>query len=153
VKEAVAAELNDARPDKYSLRPARFHIPTALKRYGQFRVRNRTASSRQAVQKLAKTAISGQRVISATSFPPYDGGTRRRRRGEDHVPTAYPPEAIDAWAARLRSWASGHAPDDLPRVAPSKPAATVRDVFAYVIHEGKVRAPAGAMALIERLSK
>ena len=26
-----------------------------------------------------------------------------------------------------------------------------RDVFAYVIHEGKVRAPAGAMALIERL--
>ena len=26
-----------------------------------------------------------------------------------------------------------------------------RDVFAYVIHEGKLRAPAGAMALIERL--
>jgi hypothetical protein len=28
-----------------------------------------------------------------------------------------------------------------------------RDVFAYVIHEGKIRAPAGAMALIERLGK
>ena len=28
-----------------------------------------------------------------------------------------------------------------------------RDVFAYVIHEGKVRAPAGAMALIARLAK
>ena len=26
-----------------------------------------------------------------------------------------------------------------------------RDVFAYVIHEGKVRAPAGAMELIERV--
>jgi hypothetical protein len=26
-------------------------------------------------------------------------------------------------------------------------------VFAYVIHEGKVRAPAGAMALIARLAK
>ena len=26
-----------------------------------------------------------------------------------------------------------------------------RDVFAYVIHEGKIRAPAAAMALIERL--
>jgi len=25
------------------------------------------------------------------------------------------------------------------------------DVFAYVIHEGKVRAPAGAMELIERV--
>jgi hypothetical protein len=26
-----------------------------------------------------------------------------------------------------------------------------RDVFAYVIHEGKVRAPAAAMELIERV--
>jgi hypothetical protein len=25
-----------------------------------------------------------------------------------------------------------------------------REVFAFIIHEGKVRAPAGAMALIER---
>ena len=28
--------------------------------------------------------------------------------------------------------------------------AAPRDVFAYVIHEGKIRAPAAAMALIER---
>ena len=33
----------------------------------------------------------------------------------------------------------------------AKPKAGPRDVFAYVIHEGKVRAPAAAMALIERL--
>ena len=32
-----------------------------------------------------------------------------------------------------------------------KPKAAPRDVFAYVIHEGKVRAPAAAMALIERV--
>ena len=32
-----------------------------------------------------------------------------------------------------------------------KAKAAPRDVFAYVIHEGKVRAPAAAMALIERL--
>jgi hypothetical protein len=31
--------------------------------------------------------------------------------------------------------------------------AAPRDVFAYVIHEGKVRAPAAAMALIERLGR
>jgi hypothetical protein len=30
---------------------------------------------------------------------------------------------------------------------------TPRDVFAFIIHEGKVRAPAGAMALIERCAK
>ena len=31
--------------------------------------------------------------------------------------------------------------------------AAPRDVFAYVIHEGKIRAPAAAMALIERLKQ
>jgi len=54
----------------------------------------------------------------------------------------------------LRAWAQGHTPDDLPRVeAAAKPKIGPRDVFAYVIHEGKIRAPAGAMALIERLGK
>jgi hypothetical protein len=52
----------------------------------------------------------------------------------------------------LRAWAQGAAPDDLPHVEPAKKTkATPRDVYAYVIHEGKVRAPAAAMALIERL--
>jgi uncharacterized protein YecE (DUF72 family) len=78
----------------------------------------------------------------------------RLQRGKETVPTAYPPKEIGAWAKRLRTWADGKAPDDLPSIAPSaKPAAAPRDVFAYVIHEGKVRAPAGAMALIERLKE
>ncbi len=76
----------------------------------------------------------------------------RLQQGEDKVPTAYPPKQLDAWAGRLRTWAQGKTPDDLPRVDPKhKAKAAPRDVFAYVIHEGKVRAPAGAMALIERL--
>jgi uncharacterized protein YecE (DUF72 family) len=76
----------------------------------------------------------------------------RLQRGKDTVPTAYAPKELDAWAGRLRSWAQGKTPDDLPRVDPTaKPKSTPREVFAYVIHEGKVRAPAGAMALIERL--
>jgi hypothetical protein len=37
--------------------------------------------------------------------------------------------------------------------AAKKAKAAPRDVYAYVIHEGKVRAPAAAMALIERLGK
>ena len=42
--------------------------------------------------------------------------------------------------------------DSLDQVDPkSAPKAAPRDVFAYVIHEGKVRAPAAAMALIERV--
>jgi uncharacterized protein YecE (DUF72 family) len=76
----------------------------------------------------------------------------RLQKGEDTIPTAYPPKELDAWAQRLRLWAQGNAPDDLPRVDPAaKPKPASRDVFAYVIHEGKIRAPAAAMALIERL--
>jgi uncharacterized protein YecE (DUF72 family) len=79
----------------------------------------------------------------------------RLQRGKDTVPTAYPPQDIKAWARRLRTWAEGRAPDDLPRVetARARQSKTApRDVFAYVIHEGKIRAPAGAMALIEQLA-
>jgi uncharacterized protein YecE (DUF72 family) len=76
----------------------------------------------------------------------------RLQKGEDDIPTAYPPTALDAWAGRIRTWAEGGEPDDLPRMdADHKPAPTPRDVFAYVIHEGKIRAPAAAMALIERV--
>jgi hypothetical protein len=51
----------------------------------------------------------------------------------------------------MKAWAAGETPKELPLVdkdhtAPQMP----RDVYAFIIHEGKVRAPAGAMALIER---
>jgi len=78
----------------------------------------------------------------------------RLQKGEDTIPTAYPPKDLDAWAKRLQLWAEGKQPDDLPRLDEKhKPKAQPRDVFAYIIHEGKIRAPAGAMALIERLEK
>ena len=76
----------------------------------------------------------------------------RLQKGQDAIPTAYPPKELDAWAKRLRLWAEGKSPQDLPHIdAGSTPTAAPRDVFAYVIHEGKIRAPAAAMALIERL--
>jgi uncharacterized protein YecE (DUF72 family) len=79
----------------------------------------------------------------------------RLQKGKDEIPTAYPPKEIDAWTKRLRLWAQGKAPEDLPRVdaAAAPKGAAPRDVFAYVIHEGKIRAPAAAMALIERLKE
>jgi uncharacterized protein YecE (DUF72 family) len=77
----------------------------------------------------------------------------RLQRGKDTIPTAYPPKNLDAWAVRLRRWSQGHEPDDLPRVEPPHARTKIapRDVFTYVIHEGKIRAPAAAMALIEQL--
>ena len=76
----------------------------------------------------------------------------RLQKGKDTIPTGYPPKELDAWAKRLRTYAEGGVPKDLDQVDPkSAPKAAPRDVFAFVIHEGKVRAPAAAMALIERL--
>jgi uncharacterized protein YecE (DUF72 family) len=78
----------------------------------------------------------------------------RLQKGEDTVPTAYPPKALDAWAKRAETWAKGGTPSDLQLADPDKKAnAAARDVFMYFIHEGKVRAPAAAMELIQRLSK
>jgi uncharacterized protein YecE (DUF72 family) len=76
----------------------------------------------------------------------------RLQKGQDTIATGYPPQALDAWARRVSQWAQGGEPDDLEKVEPAQqPARTPRDVFAYFIHEGKVRAPAAAVALIERL--
>ena len=44
-------------------------------------------------------------------------------------------------------------PPSMPVEAAKTPTAKPRDVFAYVINEGKVRAPAAAMALIERTGR
>jgi uncharacterized protein YecE (DUF72 family) len=76
----------------------------------------------------------------------------RLQKGSDDIESAYPQGELDAWAARLKAWAGGGQPADLPKVERDYvPPRQARDVFAYVIHEGKVRAPAAAMALIERV--
>lgn len=72
----------------------------------------------------------------------------RLQKGEDDIPTCYPEKEIDAWAGRLKRYATGAMPDDLPRIADE---AVVekrpRDVFAFFITGGKVNAPNGARAL------
>jgi uncharacterized protein YecE (DUF72 family) len=75
----------------------------------------------------------------------------RLQKGDDAIATGYPPQELDAWAKRAKTWAAGGAPQDLPTVGGKPTTQAARDVFLYVIHEGKVRAPAAAMALIERL--
>ena len=76
------------------------------------------------------------------------------RRARIRHPTAYAPGDLDKWAARAKLWAEGGQPDDLPLADPaSKPEKQPRDVFVYIIHEGKLRAPQGAMAFMERIQK
>ena len=76
----------------------------------------------------------------------------RLQRGDDALPAAYPSGELDRWAGRAKIWAKGQAPDDLPLLVPADGTkGAANDVFIYFIHEGKLRAPAAAMALIERL--
>jgi uncharacterized protein YecE (DUF72 family) len=75
----------------------------------------------------------------------------RLQKGDDSITTAYPENAIADWAACLRAWMAGRAPADLPCVETASAKIKPRDIFVYFIHEGKVRAPAAAMALIEKL--
>jgi uncharacterized protein YecE (DUF72 family) len=77
----------------------------------------------------------------------------RLQTGRDDNEDCYTPKALDQWASRVKDWAAGKQPDDLPRADPKATAeAKPRDVFAYFITEGKVRAPFGAMALMKRVS-
>jgi uncharacterized protein YecE (DUF72 family) len=66
----------------------------------------------------------------------------------------YSAKALTQWAERARAWSGGKAPADLPLAAPKerKPP-RARDVFIYMINGFKPKAPAAAMALIERLGE
>ena len=77
----------------------------------------------------------------------------RLQRGDNDCDTGYSPAALDDWATRLRSWAEGSQPQDLPGIdtQASPNASKPKDVFAYFIREGKVRAPQAAMALQQRI--
>lgn len=78
----------------------------------------------------------------------------RLLKGSDDIETSYESAELDAWARRLRTYAQGGAPDDLALVDPKNaPPVADRDVFAFFINAGKVRAPAAAMALLERVSQ
>ncbi len=76
----------------------------------------------------------------------------RLEAAEEAHSTGYAPQALDRWADASRSWAAGGAPEGLPYVeAAAAPASRPRETFVFFINGAKVRAPHGAMALIDRL--
>lgn len=72
----------------------------------------------------------------------------RLERGEDDNPRCYPDGAIGEWAQAARRWAAGAQPVGPPYVEAAPPPVVPRETFVFFIHGGKVRAPAGAQALI-----
>jgi uncharacterized protein YecE (DUF72 family) len=75
----------------------------------------------------------------------------RLQKSQGAIATGYAAADLDAWAERAKTWAAGGEVDDLPRFGGKPAAKKKRDVFVYMIAGDKVRAPAAAMALIERL--
>ncbi|WP_421726435.1 DUF72 domain-containing protein [Bauldia sp.] len=75
----------------------------------------------------------------------------RLQKTQEQFAAGYDVSDLDVWTERARTFAEGRIPDDLPRVTDVLPPEEDRDVFVYFIAGAKVRAPAAAMALIERL--
>jgi uncharacterized protein YecE (DUF72 family) len=75
----------------------------------------------------------------------------RLQRSRETEPAGYAPDELDSWADRARIWSAGGEPAALPRVGNETAPPVARSVFVFFIAGDKVRAPAAAMALIERL--
>ncbi|WP_020177748.1 DUF72 domain-containing protein [Methylopila sp. M107] len=75
----------------------------------------------------------------------------RLERSRDAIETGYPEDELDVWAERLKTYAAGGVPKDMSTLTARAPENKPRDVFCFFISGAKVRNPAAAMALIERL--
>lgn len=69
----------------------------------------------------------------------------------EEVATGYDDAALDRWADVARTWAAGGMPDGLPYADPTRPPKQPRETFIFFINGAKIRAPAGAQALLARL--
>jgi uncharacterized protein YecE (DUF72 family) len=76
----------------------------------------------------------------------------RLERSQESIETGYSAEDLDVWAKRLKTYAAGGEPADLPTLTQGRTKAGKRDVFAYFISGAKVRNPAAAQAMIARLN-
>lgn len=96
-------------------------------------------------------------VIAFADAPEYPGIAdvtgdfvyARLEAGADENPHCYPDADFPRWTEAAQTWAAGGQPAGLPYFGKATPAATPRETFVFFIHGGKVRAPAGAMRLIE----
>lgn len=76
----------------------------------------------------------------------------RIMRTASALPQGCTAEVLDALAASARCWRAGGTPAGVPLVEPElREGSAPRDVFMFFISGAKERAPAAAMALIERL--
>ena len=78
----------------------------------------------------------------------------RLHGSEELYASGYDDNALDRWAARIRSWSCGGQPEDAKLIdAAARPRRRARDVYVYFDNDAKVRAPIDAQALRNRLTR
>jgi uncharacterized protein YecE (DUF72 family) len=77
----------------------------------------------------------------------------RLQEAKADVETGYGAKALETWALLAKAWERGEEPDQFPFAASKGKPLKSRDVFIYFINGAKVRAPAAAEALLQRLKK
>jgi uncharacterized protein YecE (DUF72 family) len=77
----------------------------------------------------------------------------RTMRTDASLPQGCTPQALAQIVACCEAWRAGGEPAALPRVEDAPPTAAARDVFLFFISGAKEKAPAAAMAVIERLAR
>jgi uncharacterized protein YecE (DUF72 family) len=77
----------------------------------------------------------------------------RLHGSEELYASGYSDAALDHWAARIKLWSRGLAPNDARLAAPDlpPPRKSARDVFVYFDNDAKVRAPVDARSLRAKL--
>jgi uncharacterized protein YecE (DUF72 family) len=112
-----------------------------------------------ALLEMAREAKAAIVFADDESFPQFadltgDFTYARLQRQREDEPTGYSADELDRWAATAEAWAGGKAPDGYAYIgAPAESVAPSRDAFIFMINGAKVRAPAAAMALIERVGR
>ncbi|GAB7541072.1 DUF72 domain-containing protein [Cupriavidus sp. 8B] len=106
--------------------------------------------------KLARKYKAATVFTDSDKFPSFADLTAdfvyaRLMRSAQTLKTGYAPTALDAWGERVKTWAAGGMPEDLPQVDDKAAAKRKREVFVFFINGAKERAPAAAQALLERL--
>jgi uncharacterized protein YecE (DUF72 family) len=76
----------------------------------------------------------------------------RTMRTDAALPLGCTAQAFDSLAACALAWRSGGEPAALPRIEPPPVPGSARDVFLFFISGAKEKAPAAAMAVLERLA-
>jgi uncharacterized protein YecE (DUF72 family) len=86
----------------------------------------------------------------AIADPTADFVYARLQQSRESEKTGYSAEEIAAWAKRAKLWEEGGVPEDL-NLLTGPPAKKKRDCFIFFIAGAKVRNPAAAMTMIEKL--